>query len=70
MATLGFYGVISYSARHRTVEIGTRTALGASGARPPAAWSSMEGLTIALYGAGAGAIVVATLSVVALAHAF
>ncbi|HEY6987059.1 MAG TPA: ADOP family duplicated permease [Bryobacteraceae bacterium] len=49
MATLGVYGVVAYSVRHRTVEIGTRMALGAV-RRDLLSLVVGGGLKMALYG--------------------
>ncbi len=57
MATLGIYGVASYSVRQRTVEIGTRMALGAAG-RDVLTLVVGGGLKMAAYGVGAGAVAV------------
>ena len=56
MAMLGVFGVVSYSVRQRTVEIGTRMALGATN---NAVLSLIvgSGLKMAAYGVMAGAIV-------------
>jgi predicted permease len=57
MATLGIYGVVSYSVRQATVEIGTRMALGAVG-RDLLRMVVGDGLKMAAYGAAIGGIVV------------
>jgi len=57
MAALGVYGVVSYAVRHRTVEIGTRMALGAVG-RDVLGLVLGDGLKMAGYGIAAGAVVV------------
>ena len=57
MAALGVYGVVSYAVRHRTVEIGTRMALGAVG-RDVLGLVLGDGLKMAAYGIAAGAVVV------------
>ncbi|MBV8866176.1 MAG: ABC transporter permease, partial [Acidobacteriaceae bacterium] len=58
MAGLGVYGLISYSVRQRTVEMGTRMALGATG-RQLLELITGSGLRLALYGLLAGALAVA-----------
>jgi predicted permease len=57
MAALGVYGVVSYAVRHRTVEIGTRMALGAVG-RDVLRLVLGDGLRMAAYGIAAGGVVV------------
>jgi len=57
MAALGVYGVVSYAVRHRTVEIGTRMALGAVG-RDVLGLVLGDGLRMAAYGIAAGGVVV------------
>jgi serine phosphatase RsbU (regulator of sigma subunit) len=58
MAALGVYGVVSYSVRQRTVEIGTRMALGAVN-RDLLALVVGGGLKMAAYGLVLGAVAVA-----------
>jgi serine phosphatase RsbU (regulator of sigma subunit) len=58
MATLGMYGVVSYSVRQRTVEIGTRMALGAE-RRDLLALILGGGLRLAAIGIPLGGIAVA-----------
>jgi predicted permease len=55
MATLGIYGVISYFVRQRTVELGTRMALGAVH-RDLVALVLGGGMKLALVGVGMGSI--------------
>src|SRR4030095_5275325 len=55
MATLGIYGVVSYFVRQRTVELGTRMALGAVN-RDLVALVLGGGLTLALVGVAGGSI--------------
>ena len=55
MATLGIYGVISYFVRQRTVELGTRMALGAV-SRDLVAMVLGGGLKLALVGVAVGSI--------------
>jgi predicted permease len=55
MAMLGVYGVVSYSVRQRTVEIGMRMALGATG-RGVLSMIVGDGLKMAAYGVIAGGI--------------
>jgi predicted permease len=55
MATLGTYGVVSYSVRQRTVEMGTRMALGAT-SRDLLYLVCGSGLRMAAYGVGIGCI--------------
>lgn len=55
MASLGIYGVLAYAVRQRTVEIGTRLAIGASG-RDIMTLIVGGGLRTALYGVLAGAL--------------
>ncbi|HXW05141.1 MAG TPA: ADOP family duplicated permease [Vicinamibacterales bacterium] len=57
MATLGIYGVVSYSVRRGTVEIGTRMALGAV-PRDLLKLIVGRGLRMTGYGAAAGGLVV------------
>lgn len=57
MAALGVYGVTAYSVRQRTVEIGTRMALGATG-RDLLRLIVGNGLRMGGYGIGFGAIAV------------
>jgi putative ABC transport system permease protein len=58
MAMLGVYGVVAYSVRQRTVEIGTRMAMGAT-SRDLLRLVVGEGLTMAAYGIGTGGVAVA-----------
>jgi putative ABC transport system permease protein len=58
MATLGLYGVMSYSVRQRRVEFGTRMALGAMG-RDLLGLVLGSGARMAAYGLALGAIAVA-----------
>ncbi len=58
MAALGVYGVVSYGVRHRTVEIGTRMALGATGGDVLRLVLG-DGLKMAGYGIVIGAVAVA-----------
>jgi predicted permease len=58
MATLGLYGVMSYSVRQRRVEFGTRMALGAMG-RDLLGLVLGSGVRMAAYGVALGAIAVA-----------
>ncbi len=58
MATLGVYGVVAYSVRHRTVEIGTRMALGAV-RRDLLSLVIGGGLRMALYGVVLGGVAAA-----------
>jgi predicted permease len=53
MAAIGAYGVVSYSVRQRTVEFGTRMALGASG-RDLLALVLGSGMRMAAYGIAIG----------------
>ena len=53
LASLGLYGVISYSAKQRTREIGVRVALGASG-HDVVGLILRQGLAVALAGIGLG----------------
>ena len=55
MATLGIYGVVSYFVRQRTVELGTRMALGAVN-RDLVALVLGGGLKLALAGVAVGSI--------------
>ena len=55
MATLGTYGVVSYSVRQRTVEMGTRMALGAT-SRDLLYLVTNSGLRMAAYGVGIGGV--------------
>src|SRR5215831_1901706 len=55
LAMLGIYGVVSYSVRQRTVEIGTRMALGAGGSGVLALIVG-GGLKMAAYGIMAGGV--------------
>jgi predicted permease len=55
MAMLGVYGVLSYSVRQRTVEIGVRMALGATW-REVASLIVGRGLRMAVYGVAAGGV--------------
>jgi ABC-type antimicrobial peptide transport system permease subunit len=57
MATLGIYGVVSYSVRQSTVELGTRMALGADG-RDLLLMVVKDGLKMAAYGAVIGGVAV------------
>ncbi|MPY90547.1 MAG: FtsX-like permease family protein [Luteitalea sp.] len=57
MATLGVYGVVSYSVRQRRVEMGTRMALGAA-SRDLLLLIVGGGLKMALYGVAIGTITV------------
>jgi predicted permease len=57
LAALGVYGVVSYSVRQRTVEIGTRMALGAAG-RDVLGLVLGDGLKMAAYGIAIGGVVV------------
>ena len=57
MATLGVYGIVSYAVRQRTVELGTRMALGAVG-RDLLAYVIGGGLRMAGYGVAVGAVAV------------
>jgi predicted permease len=58
MATLGIYGVVSYFVRQRTVELGTRMALGASH-RDLVALVLGEGLKLSLAGVALGSVALA-----------
>jgi predicted permease len=58
MATIGIYGVVSYFVRQRTVELGTRMALGASH-RDLAALVLGGGLKLSLAGVAVGSIALA-----------
>ncbi len=64
MASLGIYGVTSYSVRERTVEIGTRMALGATG-RDLLRLILGSGLSMAVAGLLLGAAAVAGVSFLA-----
>jgi putative ABC transport system permease protein len=55
LAMLGVYGVVSYSVRQRTVEIGTRMALGAT-SRDVLSLIVSDGLKMAAFGVAAGGI--------------
>lgn len=55
LASLGIYGVTSYSTRQRTVEIGTRMALGAT-SRDLLRLIVGSGLKMAIYGIAIGAV--------------
>jgi serine phosphatase RsbU (regulator of sigma subunit) len=68
MATLGLYGVVSYSVRQGTVEIGTRMALGAAG-RDLLAMIVGGGLRIAGVGIALGVLISAAVGGL-LAHTF
>ena len=57
MAALGVYGVVSYAVRHRTVEIGTRMAVGATGS-DVLRMVIGDGFGMAGWGVAAGAIAV------------
>jgi sigma-B regulation protein RsbU (phosphoserine phosphatase) len=57
MAMLGVYGVVSYSVRQRTVEIGTRMAIGAT-SRDLLRLVVGDGLRMAAWGIGSGGVVV------------
>ncbi|MGH9630994.1 MAG: FtsX-like permease family protein, partial [Bryobacteraceae bacterium] len=61
MATLGVYGVVSYSVRQRTVEIGTRMAMGA-GSRDLLFLVVRSGLRMAAYGVAIGGLAVVAAS--------
>jgi len=55
MAALGIYGVVSYFVRHRTVELGTRMALGAAN-RDLVALVLRSGMKLSLAGVAVGSI--------------
>ena len=57
MAALGVYGVVAYSVRNRTVEFGTRMALGAV-ARDVLGLVLSDALKMAVYGIAIGGVVV------------
>ena len=58
MACLGVYGLVSYSVRQRTVEMGTRMAIGATG-RQLLQLITGSGLRLSFYGILLGGVVVA-----------
>jgi putative ABC transport system permease protein len=66
LAMVGVYGVVAYSVRQRTVEIGTRMALGAT-SRGVLSLIVADGLKMAGYGMVVGAVAIA--AAVALARA-
>ncbi len=63
LAALGVYGLLSYSVRQRTVEMGTRIALGSSG-RQLLQLITGNGLRLSLYGLLIGALAVAGATVI------
>lgn len=63
MAALGVYGLIAYSVRQRTVEIGTRMAIGATN-RDLFRLVVGDGLKMAAFGIGIGALAVAATSLI------
>jgi serine phosphatase RsbU (regulator of sigma subunit)/ABC-type antimicrobial peptide transport system permease subunit len=69
MVTLGVYGVVSYAMRQRTVELGTRMAIGATG-QDLFRLVIADGLKMAFYGVVAGGIVVAVVTALLKATVF
>ncbi len=69
MVTLGVYGVVAYAVRQRTVELGTRMAIGAT-SQDLFRLVIGDGLKMAGYGVLAGSMVVAVAAVVLRATVF